>query len=696
MSRVLPGHSLAAAPRTRPRPASRSRRETPRVPPHRAIIHQRVRFGFALLAIGYLLLAGRLVYLQIVRHHYYLQEAARIRLHTFLLPAQRGSILDRNGVPLAVNVTVGDVIADPTAIVDPQATAQMLAHVAPQFDAVAGQQAIVAAQAKKTAAGEPLKFLILAKGIAYDQVQAFNNELKTEKRAHVGSPKMPVQLAGLNITTRQVRTYPNGDLAAQVVGFVNSGMAGVQSTAGIVGKYGIEKSMNAVLAGRDGILTSETDAQGRSIPGTETEHENAVSGQDVRLTIDSNIQHIAQEALAKSYNEHHAALGTVVVIDPSNGEILALASLPTFNPNSIKGTDNTEWHNPAVTDLYEPGSTLKTLTLSAVLDRDGIQHMYDHVFCNGAMAVGKYTIHCAKDPPLYGVHGDETMREVLENSCNIGAAQYALRFGASNLYDYEKKYGLLARPDTGLPGEQFSHLLSPDEKPWSKIQLANIAFGQGISMTPLQVTSVYATIANNGVLVHPHVVMNSGYSGAPVQTISPQVSRAMLSMLQSVVLKGTGKPAQIAGYNVGGKTGSAQVAEHGHYGDQYVGSFCGIAPITHPKLVVLCSIFKPVGVHWGAVVAAPVVHDILQQSLQYLKVPPDNLQMVDYSARNTDAGKQMPNASPLPVNDGDDGQAIDVSAINAPNASASASSDGTATAQLVRHHHHRHHVASSN
>jgi cell division protein FtsI/penicillin-binding protein 2 len=319
-----------------------------------------------------------------------------------------------------------------------------------------------------------------------------------------------------------------------------------------------------------------------------------------------------------------------------------MASVPTFDPNHIQGTNNIEWHNPAVTDLYEPGSTLKTLTLSAVMDAEGLQHQYDKVVCTGTFQVGNHIIHCAKDPPLYGVHGVETMRDVLKNSCNIGAATYALRLGAPTLFKYEQRFGLLERPDSGLPDEQFCHLKGPDVKPWSKIELANIAFGQGISMTPLQLASIYATVANNGIRVHPRIILGQEYKGTPEQVIKPEVARTMLTMLQFVVTDGTGEPAQIAGFNVGGKTGSAQIAEHGHYGDQYVGSFCGIVPLSHPRLVILCAIFKPQGVHWGSVVAAPVVHNIAQLSMSYLKEPRDNPAMVDYADRQSRPAPVMP------------------------------------------------------
>ncbi len=615
-------------------PGAPSNRANQRIRQHRDVIHQRVRAGFLLLAAGYLFLACRLVYIQIYRHKFYMAEAARIRQHTFILPAQRGGIFDRNGVPLAVNVQVGDLVADPTAIADAQQTATILAGLVPGASADDLQSEIAAAQAKKNKSGQPIKFAVLQKALPYDVVRKIQVEAKAEQKAHFNNLKIADNLAGISVNTRSVRNYPNGDLAAQVVGFVNLGDTNAQGSSGIIGKYGIEKSLNSTLAGVDGSVTAETDAQGRIIPGTEITRTAPVDGRNITLTIDSTIQRIAQDELEKSWSMHHAASGSVVVLDPNNGDILALASLPTYDPNNLHGTANLQWHNAAVTDLYEPGSTMKTLTLSAVLDSKGLQHQFDRVVCTGALEVGNHTIHCAKDPPLFGIHGVEDMRDVLKNSCNIGAAEYALALGPDKLFEYEKRFGLLERPATGLPGEQYCHLIAPERKKWSEIELANIAFGQGISMTPLQLTSIYATLAHNGVRVHPHILVSNAYAGPKQQVVKPEVASTMLSMLQTVVEDGTGKPAQIGGFNVGGKTGSAQVAEHGHYGDEYVGSFCGIVPLTRPKLVILCAINKPVGVHWGAVVAAPVVHNVARRALWYLREPPDNTQLVDYDVKH--------------------------------------------------------------
>jgi len=601
---------------------------------HRNIIRQRVRSGFFLISLLFILLAGRLCYVAIVRHNYYVIQARKVRQHRIVLLSQRGVIVDRNGVPLAINVSVGDIVADPLVIVDPNAFALDLATFVPNLDAAAVAARIQAAQQAHTPAGRKLRFLLLAKGVAYDHIQALQAQFDAEKKAHVKNAKSPVNLTGYSVNTRWVRSYPKGTLACHILGFL-----GLRNKIE-AGEYGVEKSMNTVLTGSDGFIVRETDAQGREIPGTEIDREDPVNGGDVQLTIDVNIQRYAEAALAKSLTEHHAQSGSCVVVDPSTGEILALANLPQFNPNNLKGTNYAEWDNRAVSDLYEPGSTLKSITLSAVLDSEGLQEQSHHVYCSGEMAVGNHTIHCAKDPPTYGVHGDEDMRAVLKNSCNIGAAQFALHLGAEKLFAYEQAFGFLEKADVGLPGVVCSHLKSPDEKPWSQIELANVGFGQGISVTPLALATAYSALANNGIRVYPHIIKGMRGPDRPVHIVKPEVAKTLLSMLQTVVEDGTGKPAQMAGFNIGGKTGSAQVAEHGHYGDAYIGSFCGIVPLTNPKLVILCVVNKPVGVHWGAVVAAPVVHDVAEQSLWYMNVVRDAPEKVDYADRVKATGQQ--------------------------------------------------------
>jgi stage V sporulation protein D (sporulation-specific penicillin-binding protein) len=277
--------------------------------------------------------------------------------------------------------------------------------------------------------------------------------------------------------------------------------------------------------------------------------------------------------------------------------------------------------------------------------------MDKYVTCSGQLPVGNHIIHCAPDPPYNGVHGRENLRGILKNSCNIGMAMFGMALGSHKLYDMEQKYGFLQYPNSGLPGEQRCWVQSPAKfnrftghVGWSQIQLANIAFGQGISVTPLQLTTAYCAIANGGTLVQPHIVhaIQKGQviTDIPVvtrgQILRPEVANMVKSCLGTVVTDGTGKPAQIAGFDVGGKTGSAQVAgPHGYEAGQYVGSFIGMVPLSKPRLVILCAVFKPQGVHWGAVVAAPVVHDLAKVAMLQMHVTPDDINAPDANNRKT-------------------------------------------------------------
>jgi cell division protein FtsI (penicillin-binding protein 3) len=403
------------------------------------------------------------------------------------------------------------------------------------------------------------------------------------------------------------------------------------------GTSGVELYFDRQLAGQDGKVTAMVDARNRIIPGT-VKRVEAIDGKSITLTIDSRIQKVAEDELQKTVTTHNGTSGDVVVLDAHDGDILALANFPTYNPNVRNSTTNAAaWDDRAVHDVYEPGSTLKTLTLSAVLAVQGLQMADRHVYCSGEFQVGDHIIHCAKDPPLYGVHGDETMRDVLKNSCNIGAAKFALGLGAPSLFAYEKAFGLLDKPNCGLPFAGYCRLPDPAVTPWRAIRLANVAFGQGIAITALQLSSVYATIANRGQRVYPRICSDIAPQSPPTQVIPGPVADAMLSMLQTVVQQGTGQAAQIGGYSIGGKTGSAQVFDpklH-HYGDNYVGSFCGIVPLSDPKLVILTVVNDPKPVHWGAVVAAPVVHDVAKRALWFMGIKPDSPGTKDYNTKLT-------------------------------------------------------------
>ena len=474
-------------------PSARMRRN--REPSFIGSMHRRMRILFLMMLMGFFALAGELVHIQVARSEFYAARANSLTVHTTKIAAARGRILDRNGQPLAENLNVADVVVDPQEITDPNATATELVKL---FDGVRPVDAklplslsptdiaatIDTAKAKVLKNGQPLRYLLIASTIPYINELAFDSVLKSEEAIAKHDKHAEVVLSGVSLKDREIRAYPNGDLGAQVLGFVTGGPAGTPEAAHLVGHLGIEGKMNSDLTGTTGEIKAEQDAAGRVISYAHGEIKPAVSGNDVHLTIDNTIQRIAQNELNASCQKYNAKMGVVIVVDPNNGDILALANNPTFDPNRPGDSNPEDWVNPAVSTLYEPGSTMKTLTLSAVMDARGVESMYETVDCTGQLKVDKWhTIHCAKDPPTNGVHGIETMREVMENSCNIGAYLYASTIGPQKLYDYEQRFGILDKPNSGLPYERYCGLVSPEVKKWPNIELANIAFGQGVSLS---------------------------------------------------------------------------------------------------------------------------------------------------------------------------------------------------------------------
>ncbi len=621
---------------------------------HLGIIKPRATLLFVFVAVLYLLLAGRLVYLQAAQHTYFQKQADAYRVSRSLLPAQRGLILDRDGIVLAANVPAAAVYADPQEVSDPAAAAALLAPLL-HDDPVHLQKLLTP---RKTT----VHYMLLRRHLAVPNTLTPPVTVLTDAIKKTG-------LAGIYVVPDTCRSYPDNSLAATVLGFTN--LAGV-------GAAGLEHSQEDVLRGHDGTIVAEIDNNGRFLPGTTRRLVEAENGADVVTTLDQRIQQVTDTELAKAVAAHGAAHGVALVLDPSTGGILALSEAPSYNPNQPRPAGKlsqaealqyaARWRDGAVSDLYEPGSTLKTITASAVLSEQGLGKMNDYVYCSPTLQIGKHTIHEAADA-LTNNLGSQNLRGILRVSSNVGMAQFGLRLGAPRLYKYEQKFGFLDYPGSGLPGEQKSHLLAPDAPNrftggigWSQIQLANISFGQGISLTPLQLASAYSAIANGGTLMRPHIIRAIRRDGitTPVppepvrRVVSPEVAAAVRSMLGTVVADGTGKSAQIADFTVGGKTGSAQVAgPHGYEAGHFVASFCGLYPLSHPRLVILCAIFEPQGIHWGAAVAAPVVHNIARAAMLELQIPPDapgradwddHLKLADRSRQR--AGQEMVPNSP--------------------------------------------------
>ena len=594
-------------------------RSTPRKLAH-SQLPQRIQFLFILSVVLFLALAGRLFVLMVVQHKQFQKMAQDLRKSTDQQPARRGVLLARDGTLLVSNEPSATIVLDPNA---------WYVHPEPSRDKRT-DSALETPEAQRQTALDGLASLLPGVDVAdlalRASVRTPEGRFRTvDVRRHVDaslSAKIrDARLPGVGIFPTTKRVAMNGTLAAHVLGFTDPDGIGLD---------GLEKGLEGTLAGKPGIVKGEFDPRHRLIPGTVKVETPARDGRDVLLTLDANLQGNVQEALKAAYEKYHAEAATAVVLDPKTGDILALANFPTYNVNERSGTPIANRINRAVTAPFEPGSTLKTITIAAALEENKVTP-HSRFFCNGSRNIGRRTIHCHLDNAFPHGHQDEDLTDVIRNSCNIATAECAFLVGKEKLWEYEHRFGLGQRTGSGLPGESRGQLSSPDH--WSNIQLANVAFGQGISVTPLQLAGAYAAIANNGVWMRPRIVrgtrsgdgsdLRENAPEAGHQAVSPETAREMRRMLQTVVDNGTGRYAALNGYTAGGKTGTAQIAEHGHYGSRFVASFVGMAPMSDPQFVILVSVTAPHGDHFGATVSAPVFKQIAEKALLARRTPRD-------------------------------------------------------------------------
>jgi stage V sporulation protein D (sporulation-specific penicillin-binding protein) len=576
-----------------------------------------------LCLLGFVGLAARLAYLQLYRHRHYVAEAAALRVRHETLPARRGGLLDRNGIALVQDRAAFEVTMDPnawyaaaderdTATSPEERKARCLATIRRwmpevRIDSVLARRPIRWGRSTKK-----------KRRITYDLGKVTPVVAERLKKA-----KVP----GLGLRESTDRSALDGSLAPHVIGFTNSRGVGLE---------GLERRLEKTLGGQAGIREGEFDNRRgalrylQPIPGTVRREKPVADGQDVVLTLDARIQRHAQDVLSATCRKTRAESGSVVVLDPNSGEILALASYPTFDVNAFGQASPSARINRATVETYEPGSTLKAVTVAAALETRAVseERLF---FCNGALRVGKNVIHCADHGGHGGGHGSESLTDVIRSSCNVATAQCAFALSKPRLFEYLRRFGLTSSTESGLPGEAGGQLSPPSR--WSKIQLANIGFGQGIAVTPLQLASSFS-VFSDGVWRQPHIIRGtvdpqSGkiLADAPPRSrrvLSPETARTMRRMLAAVVERGTGRNARLVGYTAGGKTGTAQVAEGGRYGGKYVASFVGLAPLAEPQVVVLVAIRDPKGKeHYGGEIAAPAFQKIAEDALLLMRVPRD-------------------------------------------------------------------------
>jgi cell division protein FtsI/penicillin-binding protein 2 len=544
-------------------------------------------FGFSFF---FLLLVGRLAWIQWWQQARFRGLANRFHVRSIPAPSTRGAILARDGQELASNLLARDLCANPRVIADPAATAKTLAEL---FGGAPGDYRAKIEKERQSA------FVYLRRGL--DREVADSRMAAMKKRE---------ELKGIEFRPAPRRTYPSGRLAAAVLGYVDIDGKGLE---------GLERYYDRILGGRDGHTIADVDARQEVIPNTERQVVPPEDGKSIRLTLDPTIQQFAEQEVQKAYEQYKAEAAMAVVYDVLTGEILALVNVPGYDPNQRGAVPAENRRCRVITDLYEPGSTFKVITGSAALE----EHINTNTYCSGSKVVGPHVFHCAHGR----AHGQCDLERTIEQSCNLSAATWAERLGPEALARHIQLFGFQEKTGIELPGEMRGHMGKWQD--WRPARTQNIGFGQGIVVTPLQMVRAYAAIANDGLLLKPHLIAE--IDGKPVEqpyeprrVVNPENARRMRGAMERVVTDGTGKKAKIAHYRVAGKTGTAQIAAGGRYlSGAYVASFIGFLPASRPRIAMLVAVRHPIGAQYGGTVAAPVFREIARQTMNYMQIPPD-------------------------------------------------------------------------
>jgi cell division protein FtsI (penicillin-binding protein 3) len=548
-----------------------------------------VLFGLLFMAVS-----GQAFKLQILQHEDMVKRAERQHQHVVPLTPARGAIMDHNGNNLAVSVEMQSCYAEHRNIEDVDGTAAVLAP----FLEMPAQEI-----ARKINAARNFTWLV--------------RRLLPEKAVQIKNLK----LRGIGFAPETKRFYPNSEVAAHVIGFTGLDPAGLD---------GVELKYDSVILGNTGYLVTERDALGRDIAPKAELVKTSSPGKNIVLTLDKNIQYIAEKELSKAVESSGAKNGMVLVMESDTGKVLAMANYPTFNPNSYFRYSPAHLRNRVVADSFEPGSTFKTFLIAAALEEKLVKPTDTFNCENGSYTIVNHTIH---DTHSYG---RLSVSDILKHSSNIGAAKIGFKLGDERLARYLRNFGFGERSGIDLPAESPGNIRSKQH--WYGIDLATISFGQGITVSAVQLTTAMSAIANGGNLMKPYVVESIlDDSGNVVQKFEPQVLRRVISsdtaqkvtrMMEGVTTEGgTGTNAAVEGFRVAGKTGTAQKADpvtHRYSASKRTGSFIGFIPADKPRLTILVVIDEPKTSPYGGVVAAPAFHSIALNSLAYLKVVPRN------------------------------------------------------------------------
>jgi cell division protein FtsI (penicillin-binding protein 3) len=547
---------------------------------------RRVYVLLAVMGIWGAAIGIRLYFLHVVYSDEFKERAERQQQRTLDLSPRRGNIYDRNGNELAVSIKVDSVFAVPSEIDDPAPIAARLSSIT------------------NLNTQEILKKLSTERSFAW-----IKRKVTTTEAAAIQAANLP----GVYFQKEDRRFYPKRSMAAHVLGYVNIDEQGMG---------GLEYRYNSAVLGDAGRVVIMTDARGRSFQRVE---QPPAPGANLTTTIDENIQYIVEKELQAGVERTRAKGISIIAMAPQTGEILAMANYPTFNPNEYSKYSSASWINRAVSHTYEPGSTFKIATAVAALE-ENLTTPDEVIDCQrGAIVIFGHRI---RDTHPFGLL---SVREIIQNSSNVGVIKLGLRLGDERLASYIDRLGFGHLTNVDLPGEERG-LTKPPSR-WSKISIGAISMGQEIGVTPLQVLSMVAAVANGGIRYRPHVVKTIDDSRKGLtrrvepegeRVISEVTARELQEMLEVVVTDGTARASKLDGYRAAGKTGTAQkIGENGRYSNKYVASFAGYAPASNPSLALIVVVDEPLGRYYGAEVAAPIFKTVAEQVLRYMSVPPD-------------------------------------------------------------------------
>lgn len=565
--------------------------------------YQRRKMLVVLLMMTLLLavLLARMWYIMVNRSQYYKERADDLHERERVIKAERGIIYDRNGVALATNQSVCTISVIHNQITDPETVIQVLSETL---------------------------------GMDTEKVRKRVEKVSSIERIQSNVPKetgdliRSYKLDGVMVDEDYSRYYPYDELASKIIGFTGGDNQGI---------IGLEVRYEDYLKGSNGRILTTTDARGIELEGVAEDRVEPVAGKTLQISMDYNIQMYAQQMAEKVMEEKQADKVAILLMNPQNGEILAMVNVPEFDLNEpftlnqdqeisekSKEALNQMWRNGCINDTYEPGSTFKIITASACLE-ERVVSLSDTFSCPGYRIVEDRKIRCHK----VGGHGAETFVQGIQNSCNPVFIDIGLRLGTGRFCDYFEQFGLLGKTGVDLPGEAAT--IMHKEENIGQVELATMSFGQSFQVTPIQMAATVSALVNGGKRVTPHfgvrildkdkeTVRELKYDDGK-QIVSEETSRTMQALLESVVSEGSGKNAKIEGYHIGGKTATSQTLPRS--ANKYISSFIGFAPAANPQILGMCVIYNPQGVYYGGTIAAPVIRDIFDNIFPYLGIEKD-------------------------------------------------------------------------